>query len=177
MRRTALSLGFTIVLLIAGAGAARAQSALEEGLAAAFVDPPIQDPICGEMEDPLVRIRARLFFADGFNAEKVLILYKSGKAAVVTLATTIAVDELEPEDRERVSSELAHARIGFARDCTLEESTGLNGLHGTVHVTWYGRGARRNAFTVTTADTQTCSNGIQRLLFDLLLSLRVHGTV
>ena len=176
MRRRALHLGFAVFLLIFGAGAACAQDTAEEGLTGAFVDPPILDPICGTIEEPLVRIRARLLFADGFNAEKILVLYKSGKAAVATLATTIAVDQLEPEDRERVSDELARARVGFARDCTLDESVGLNGLLGTVHVTWYGRGERRNAFTVTTAETQTCSSRMQQLLFYLLLSLRVHGT-
>lgn len=176
MRRRALHLGFVVFLLISGAGAACAQDTAEEGLNGAFVDPPILDPICGTFEDPLIRIRARLLFADGFNAEKVLVLYKSGKAAVVTLAATIAVDELAPQDRERVSNELARARVGFARNCTLDETVGLNGLRGTVQVTWYGRGERRNAFTVTTAETQTCSNAMQQLLFDLLLSLRVHGT-
>jgi hypothetical protein len=147
-----------------------------DALAATFVDPPIAEPICGAREDPLVRVRAHLVFASGFTSDKVVVVYKSGKAAMVTLTSRFAVDDLAPADRERVREELAAAQVGFAQDCTVDEVSGLNGLRGTVQVTWYGREPRRNAFTVTTAPTQTCSTAVQSLVFYLVLNLPVADT-
>lgn len=167
---------FALSLVVTGALVGRPAAGDYDPLAAPL-DPPIREPICGALEDPLVRVRADLVFPSGFAAEKVVVVYKSGKAALVTLTGVFAVDDLRPADRERVRAELAAAQVGFARDCTIDEVSGLNGLRGTIHLTWYGREPRRNAFTVTTAATQTCSTAVQALVFDLVLDLRVAGTV
>ena len=166
-----------LCLVLTGALPGRVAAGDHDALAAAPVDAPIRDPICGTREDPLVRVRADLVFPSGFRAEKGVVLYKSGKAALVTLTSVFAVADLAPADRERLRAELAAAHVGLAGDCTIDEVTGLNGLRGTIQLTWYGREPRRNAFTVTTAATQTCSTAVQSLVFDLVLSLRVADTV
>ena len=171
-RKRVLALCLAVMSGLAGRAAAEDHDAL-----VAMLDPPIRDPICGAFEDPLVRVRAELLFPSGFASEKVVVVYKSGKAALVTLTDVFAVDDLTPADRQRVRDELAAAQVGFARDCTIDEANGLNGLRGTIHLTWYGREPRRNAFTVTTGPIQTCSTAVQGLVFDLVLSLRVAGTI
>ena len=71
-----------------------------------------------------------------------------------------------------------HGRTEMRKDgyslhvCTLRPES-----RGTIRLTWYGREPRRNAFTVTTAATQTCSTAVQALVFDLVLNLRVAGSI
>jgi hypothetical protein len=67
---------------------------------------------------------------------------------------------------------LASARVGFLRDCVIENdlTTPTGGrVLGTYEATWYGRGSRRNRFTVVFADAGTtalpkCGPEIQELI-------------
>jgi hypothetical protein len=180
MARSRSNVLLGVWFLVAFAGAARAQGGADACTNVAWLPtpkPPFLEPISGALEAPLLRVRAHLLFPDGeLRGEKVVVVYRSGKAAMFTLATTVAVDDLATADRARLLDELAAARVGFVRDCTLDETVGLNGLRGTVQVTWYGQGRRTNDFTVSMAAQPTCPSAVQRLVFFLVLELRVHET-
>ncbi len=63
--------------------------------------------------------------------------------------TTLVRGVAEPGQLASIVQALAVSRIGFQQDCQIH-SPGLEegGPLGTIDLTWYGRGIRRNAFTV-----------------------------
>jgi hypothetical protein len=158
----------------AAASAAQAQPADPSILLIGRLDPPRLNPICGVEEAPLLQVRA--MFSNSLDGVKSLILYKSGRVLLLDQFsdTIAAVDTLAPADWSRVLGEIANARVGFARDCSVTAAP-FNNVLITTQLTWYGEGSRRNRFTVTTADPQTCSNAMQKLIYDLVILLPVGG--
>lgn len=88
-----------------------------------------------------------------------------------TIETTLVRGVAEPAELSELLQALAASRVGFQEDCQIV-SPGLEdgGPLGTVDVTWYGRGARRNVFTVTYAVEGTSALPICPAVIDQLLA-------